>query len=303
MTGKNELETRLLIIAVPLLCGTLATTQSGQEDSSIHWMTTLERSLPSNRAFHQSMLGPQLELVFQISLANFEGGPVYGIDRIPNNIRATVRLEGEAIATTEQLAFSKPAPASLEPGDGLEITVTIRPLNESAFTLGGYVITLDLSSALRDLRHQDGSAWRGRAKKEEIRYLEIKPISSVADRAAFLEVEGNFWLGKHDAARALTYLEELVQLRPEDWRANAALGAACLRVRRYKDAVTFLERALPAWLRFTERSGGVVANELGSAYLALGRESEAVRVLRASGLSGAQVSQRLSALRATVRQR
>jgi tetratricopeptide (TPR) repeat protein len=293
--------TRLLVIAVPVLCGNLATAQSAQDRVSLRWITTLDRALPTSQAFHHSLMGVQQELVFHLSLGNFEGGTVYGIDRIPSNILVNVNRDGKSVSITEQVAFTKPAPSLLVTGDEVEILITIRPNSDPSFTFGDYTIRLDLSGVFRELQREDGSPWVGRAKMEETRHLEIRPVSTMADRAAFLGVEGNFWLGKHDAGRALPYLDELVRLKPEDWRANAAVGAAYLRLRRYSDAAVFLERSLPGWLRLTERRGDLVPNELASAYLVLGREAEAIRVLRAAGLTATQIPERLRVLRAIFR--
>lgn len=105
-----------------------------------------------------------------------------------------------------------------------------------------------------------------------------------------------------DFDRAISHLEALVQMGRADRSVARALGMAYVRERRFLEAVAILtsvppiERVLPEVRAAEQRT----VNVLASAYLGLGRDDEAVGVLRDAGRSESAIQDLLPRLRRAV---
>lgn len=113
---------------------------------------------------------------------------------------------------------------------------------------------------LRSLTTEDGRPWVRQSKSVDRRFILVDEIDTPDDRAKFLELEGNFHLGRGEPSEAVPYFRELADLRPESWEATAGLGVAYVRSGQYREAIGPLERALSQPRR--EVSMTVVAHPL-----------------------------------------
>lgn len=154
-----------------------------------------------------------------------------------------------------------------------------------------------MSGFFKSLRFDDGSPWTGRTKQNETRTLVVKEPATVEDRVDFYSIEGNYSLYAGRLQEAIGHFQELIRLRPELWHPHTALGAAYLRLNRFNEAATEFERAFPQWLQYGDRRGQVIAIDLARAYVALGSDADAGRVMRAAGIPENEIPERLDRMK------
>ena len=93
-----------------------------------------------------------------------------------------------------------------------------------------------------------------------------------ADPAANYLV-GDSWVQKHEAEKALPYLEKALRLRPGFLHAEASLGRALSQLGKYREAVSELLKVAPA------DADGSVHFELFQLYQKLGEKDKAEEAL------------------------
>jgi lipopolysaccharide biosynthesis regulator YciM len=98
-------------------------------------------------------------------------------------------------------------------------------------------------------------------------------------------------------AQASDFLEEAVAADPSDDASKLALAGVSIARARYEQAVALLESI------FRPRSGSHVAQMLAQAYLGVGDERNAERVLRTAGFGDAVIAAQIKELRAVVKGR
>jgi Flp pilus assembly protein TadD len=188
-------------------------------------------------------------------------------------------------------------PQYLATGNGLEMWFTLGKADGTAFDAGTYELSISFADVRRFLKSANGLPWEGEMKIFDRRRIVVREPRSKEEQTTFWRIEGNDRLGKHQALEAIQFLEPLAQALPTDWQAQGALGEALRQTKQYDRAAVAFERALPGWLASRERRGDLITNSLAGVYLVLGRDSEAVRVLRAAGIRETEIPTRLDLLR------
>src|SRR5215471_496762 len=271
---------------------------TAQTDSSIRWMVTIDKSVEGEQPGQRIVFEPQEQLSLNLELGNAEGPAVSGPLALSEQLRVTVSTKNESVPVRLQIDVVDPPGAILAEHGSVHIGFGVRREDGSPFLVGTYRVETDLSSFLGSLQFRNGSRWVGRAKRTDVRTVVVKDVVSLQDQVLFYDLEGNYHLGRGNYAEAIRNLERLVALTPDRWQPHAALGAAYFRSGRYREAAASLERALPGWLLFPERRGDIVVNDLARAYVALGQQGDAARVLRAAGVGEADIQGRIERIKA-----
>jgi hypothetical protein len=270
---------------------------SRQDSSSIRWMASLEKSYDTPVLGERRLLGAQHELYLALSVVNFEGPTVWGIDALERTVRVSVSRESQQIPVTAVVSIQgQDEKPSLSPQESLRARIIVRRVDGAEFEPGRYALSTDLSTFFSALTMEDGRHWVGRSPLEDVRAVLIAGVRSQADRALFNETEANWHLGRRDYARALPYAQELTRLRANDWHAWATLGVTHLRIGQLSEAVKAFEAAMPGWLNLSDRRGDLLPNDLATAYLKLGNAAEAAGVFKRMGLSDEETRRRIQRL-------
>jgi hypothetical protein len=269
---------------------------------SLRWTMTIGKEAydpydPSPPSGIHVLLGVQEDLRISIGLANFRG-PAIQSSSILESVRVSLARDGRDLPILVDRATTGPAAGpSLAEGDGLGMLFTLRHADGSAFDEGTYSLSVSFAEVARALKTVDGSPWSGQVKLVDQRRIIIRDPRTKEELTTFWRKEGNDRLGKDQPLEAIRFLEPLARELPDDWQAQGALGQAYLETRQYERAAAAFERALPGWLKFPERRGDLITNSLVRSYLALGRDAEAVRVLKSVGVPEKEISIRLNGLR------
>jgi len=270
-----------------------------QESNSIRWATVLERSTSEGPGAYL-ILGAQKEIVARLSLEIVHGPGVLGVEDNVGKISVAVAQDGRVLPTSVDLIFLKrPDGGILTVNDYAEIRLAIRRTDQALFSPGLYSVRTEMKTLFASLQLPDGFQWQGRFRQSETKEVRIKSAVTSQELAEVHRVAGNEELSAGQLELAIQHLEQAVNLQPEDWGTQYALGAAYSRQQRYERAVEAFRRALPGWRRFPERRDDL-PNHLARALLALRRDSEAIAELQAAGVPAAQIPERISRLRATL---
>jgi predicted Zn-dependent protease len=129
--------------------------------------------------------------------------------------------------------------------------------------------------------------------------LVVAPAATAQERAAALRAAGNTALRGNRPTQAVQALQRARAEDPTDHLSMVALGDAYVRLNQYKEAIVEFENALRVMPR--HRSG--VPMRLAMAYVAVGDDVNAARVLREDGVPEQRIPSDLDRLRATLRAR
>jgi Flp pilus assembly protein TadD len=122
----------------------------------------------------------------------------------------------------------------------------------------------------------------------------LAEASSIQSRKVKYRIDGHRDLSEGRPAEAVQKYRALIELDPSDRSAYAPLGEALIASGQFREAVKALEIALPSSLR---GETSLVPDTLAYAYVVLGDEGNARRILRLSGPER-DVESRLSRLKA-----
>jgi hypothetical protein len=273
---------------------------------SLRWMVTIGKEAydpydPSPPSGVHVVLGVQEELRIHIGLGNFRG-PAVESSSILESVRVSLARDGRDLSIlVDRTTIGPAAGPYLAEGDGLEMSFTLRHADGSVFDAGTYSLSVSFAEVVRALKTADDSLWSGRVNLLQQRRIIVREPRTKEELTKFWRIEGNHRLWKDQPIDAIRFLEPLAQQLPDDWQAHAALGRAYRETKQYERAVAAFERALPGWLRFPERRGNLVPNELARSYLALHRDADAAQVLRSVGVPEHEISTRLNVLRNPVK--
>jgi hypothetical protein len=286
---------------------------TGQSDSYFWWIATVDGSQPvAEAAAHISTVyGVRDSLDMKWTFKNDEGAKTIAV--VPRTLESNikVRMTTETGPIDVDMAW---APAGswfvagdatpvrsddivqLQPGDWLEWKASVHRRDASPFTLGRYECAIDIAGALRTLS-SDGIPWRGRAFVERKLIVEVGEGNSLAARRAGHIARAADAIAAGTPLVAVAEYRALLQADPTDWRTGyAGLGLALVAARQFKEGAAALEVVLPSALN--EKNS--IPHSLAYAYMALGDEANASRVLRMV-YSSESLTSRLERLRALVR--
>lgn len=286
---------------------------TGQSDSYFWWNATVEKSQPVADAAGptSTVFGVRDSLEMQWTFKNDEGTRTIAV--VPSTLESkiTVKMTARTGPIDVDMAW---APAGswfvagdatpvrsddivqLQPGDWLEWKASVRRRDARPFTPGQYECAIDMAAALRTLS-SDGSPWRGRAVAEGKLTVHVAEGNSLTARRAGHIARAADAIAAGTPLVAVAEYRALLQADPTDWRTGyAGLGLALVAARQFKEAAAALEVVLPSVLN--ERTS--IPHSLAYAYMALGDEANASRVLRMVP-SSESLTSRLARLRALVR--
>ena len=186
----------------------------------------------------------------------------------------------------------------MPPNAGLGCVVRVRPRGGERFATGRYYLEVSMRDVAATVTTDSGERWNGTMAPAIFREITIGQPISAQERASMAHVEAREAIGAGDWQRALPLLQSANQADPNNLPLMANLGSVYLALNRYAEAAATFEKVLP---RLSGRTG--VPRQLALAYVGLGVENEAVRVLRRSGVAEDQIQAEIGPLRAEIRRR
>lgn len=299
-----------LVIALFAVLSTVGAT--GQSRSYFWWIATVERSQPATAATSPTfvLLGPQASVDMKWTFKNDEGTDAITV--VPATLQSQIKLAitrgatpigvdltwataGSWVASGLAAAVGSAEAVELQPGDWLEWRVSARRADASSWTLGKYECAIDMTSALRTLSSGTGP-WRGRAVAQGKLSIVIAEGDSADSLKKVHAIRGAEALVNGQPEAAAEQYRMLLQIDPTDPAGLAGLGLALVAARQFKEGAAVLESVLPSIL--DKRS--LIPETLAYAYMALGDEANAARVLRLV-VPESQLTSRLDRLRATAK--
>jgi hypothetical protein len=279
---------RTIILVLQLAFG-LSTAAQTQPTSYFWWIAELDRALPDNPATAKKVLyGPQPTLrttwVFKndegreaISLVPqaFVGASKISVFRAGDQVPAELAwiATGTWRTAAGEVDVLLPAPLVLGPEESLEWHASLRRTDKLAWSEGDYEIRIDMTQALANLQ-VSGKPWTGRAERYGTIAVRIAEEDSLKARKMTLLLDLAEATRERRYRDAVTISRNLVKLDPTDRGSHASLGRALVANGEFKEAITELEIASAVSDR------GPVPEALAFAYVALGDEINAARVLR-----------------------
>jgi tetratricopeptide (TPR) repeat protein len=165
------------------------------------------------------------------------------------------------------------------------------------FLPGKYRVSVDFANARGQLLQGDLSRWNGKIGDQGSFSIRVSEMRTAADQRRFHAIEGGLAMTRRDYAAAMDHYQRLALVDPDDVRGPAGMGAVLLRLGRYSEAATSLERAL------TLRQGvdSTLREDLAVAYVAMGQDAKAESMLQ-QHYPGPLVAQILGGARQRLRQ-
>jgi tetratricopeptide (TPR) repeat protein len=284
----------MLVLSVP--AGVLAM-QTRWRASVLRSSVTVfaaQRSAQNANAYRVYDTAESLVLTFLFS--NDSPAPVVlPLSPFSTAIAVTTRgPEGEQLEVTWQPAFRlngddlRSAQQSqrvvLDPDRGLTWRMELRRPNRRRLEEGEYEISVSFTDALATLRDQAGQRWYGTGSQGGTLYVTVAPPANATEAAINLTLHGKEAVQDDQYADAVEWFRKATVADPTYMESFVSLGTACFRLKRYRDAVNAFEPAVSAGY------GGVhVPKLLGMSYMGVGDRTNAVRVLRRSGLSASKI--------------
>jgi hypothetical protein len=164
----------------------------------------------------------------------------------------------------------------LPPQASVRGTVTLR--FDSPLEVGKYRLFVELAKATTFLADGDRGRWKGGMTEQGSVDLAILPISTSRDRIAMHRAEAVRYTVKGQHQAALREFQSMAAEDPGSSDALAGMGSAFMELGRFADAAQAWERAVSARSPATGES--LLPKRLAVAYMALGRDADAERVLR-----------------------
>lgn len=306
---------RILALVMSFTLG-LAVRVSAQPAGYFEWSVQIGKSdrVTTATSLTVAMYGPQDTLQLKWLFRNDEG--IDTISITPSTFQGAVRIDEQADQTLSTLdmqwlptghlvpsSSQVPVPIGaagtyeLAPGDSILWEAHVRRKTGDRWTPGEYHLVIDMRQALATLL-SSGTPWRGRSPGEGEIAVRISALNTVASRKAARRMAGADALAAGNSRSAVEQYRALVKEDPQDLASYAHLGHALLEAGDYRGAIVALETALPRVLG--EKSA--VPERLAYAYLLVGDETNAVRILRMTGRDG-DVAARLARLRSAARRR
>jgi tetratricopeptide (TPR) repeat protein len=241
------------------------------------------------------------EIVF-VDQAALERDVRFTVNRGGQNVPITVRWNPDTwqAGRDTPVTVTPGSSSRMDPGMGVEWRIDLQPENGSRFPAGRYAIEIALGDPRDHISTAAGQSWGGTALRRTSVSVIVAPAATARERAAAFRGAGTIAIRENRQTEAVQMFQRARAADPSDHMSMIHLGDAYLRVKRYAEAVVEFENALrvmPRWGR------SPVPMQLALAYVGLGDELNAARVLREQGMSEPMISSELNQYRATIRAR
>jgi tetratricopeptide (TPR) repeat protein len=217
------------------------------------------------------------------------------VDR-DGELPVTVEWRDRVVVTDEVPEYVDPSVAvALQPRRMLAWTIVVRRQDGGRFTAGLDQITAGFLNLRDAVRTRDGSRWAGRVLSEGFWpfALRVQPGVTPAERARYHVLVGAEAQRLRQFEMALLSYQRAAEIDPTDGVATVRMADMFLRLARYKEAIPLYEAASTRG----SSEARALASFLAQAYVGVGDDTNAVRVLRAAGRSEEQVSTELDNMR------
>jgi hypothetical protein len=176
----------------------------------------------------------------------------------------------------ERTECSIAADIRLLPQSAVNGTATLR--FDSALAVGKYRLFIELGKAKTFLLEGEGGPWNGGMTERGSIDIVVLPVSTSRDRIAMHRAEAVRYIvrGQHQAA--LREFQSMEAEDPANVDALAGMGSAFMELGRFAEAAQAWERAVS--VPSSARGPSLFPKRLALAYMALGRDADAERVLR-----------------------
>jgi hypothetical protein len=239
------------------------------------------------------------EIAF-VDQAALERDVLFSVNRDGRNLPITVRWNPDTWQAGTPVSVTPGSSSRMDPGMGVEWRIDLQPENGSRFPAGRYAIEIALGDPRDHISTAAGQSWGGTASRRASVSVIVAPPATERERAAAFRSAGAIAIRENRQAESVQLFQRARSADPSDHLSMIALGDAYLRVKRYAEAVVEFENALRVMPR---RGRSPVPMQLALAYVGLGDELNATRVLRELGMSETKISSELNQYRATIRAR
>jgi tetratricopeptide (TPR) repeat protein len=187
----------------------------------------------------------------------------------------------------------------LDPGEALTWDLRIRRSDVEPFAEGPYRVFVSLKAALSAFAALDGTSLSGWSFLDETDFTVIvRAPDSIDDRWRSAMTRGDLALEERNIQAALNSYSVALQLKPNDDFTKYAIAVAYGGLGRYRDAILLLQD-----IRRTRGLTASIAQLLARAYVAVGEEANAVRVLQEGGFAGPRLDAEVGSMREAERKR
>ena len=253
------------------------------------------------------------QLTLLLTLANQSSRNIFvdqtGLER---NLRFTVNRDWRRVPISarwnrDAKQAGRDAPVAVSPGksiqvdavDSVEWRIDLERADGRTFPAGRYAIEVAWGDARDYVSTAAGQPWSGTTPGRGRVSVLVAPPTTARERAAAYRLAGSIALRGKRQAEAVQALQRARTADPTDHMSMVALGGAYLQVKRYAEAIVEFENAL----RVMPQGRSGVPMHLALAYVGLGDELNATRVLREHGMLESRISSELNQYRATIRAR
>ena len=290
-----------------VIAGLIASEATAQQGGFLRIIPRAEDGDQQPEARTWRFYEPPAEIRIHLFMANESSGAIeLGRAATSAAITTTVRRDGRkelAIDRQDEVASAGVDRGSLEDtlridaGATLDYVLKLRPAPPALFHPGIYEVTVGLSQLAGTARDDTGRRWTGRHIPETSITVVVAPPRGARERSAAFLLEGRRATRAKRPLDALSAYVRATEADPTDLAARTALGTAYLQMARYPEAIVQLEE-VAAHVRADGHSP--VPEQLAYAYLAVGDERNAMRVLRNTGAAEASVKSTIERFRARI---
>jgi tetratricopeptide (TPR) repeat protein len=218
---------------------------------------------------------------------------VSAMDAIPINIEWPEVWPPESVTSISTAARQS---FLLEAHQGVRWAITLQRQDGQPFVSGRYRIDTAMRSLEAAAQSLNGIRWTERGPTTMDLALFVVAPTTPRERASMYRVRARDAVARRAFAEALQDYADALAADPTDVQAQLGLATIYVTLRRYREAIPHFEAVLPT----LPPGPNWVVMSLAQAYAGVGNEGNAVRVLRASGMTEDAVTSELARLRQLV---